>query len=386
MKTTFRFCFTALLWISIGVAINAQSFDFSKPDSLNKEQIHESVKHYRYVYSSAPWNINVIEVDLTDNRISLSTVKGLDKISQSREKLSQIVNRKNETGTKILAAINADFFYSDGNILNNQISNGEFVKGIYSKKSQFAVSYSNKPSIEVYNFYASVKSKKGNKILINACNVKRGVDSIVVFNHYWGETTNTRGGGIEYRLLPLDSIKSNLKFRAIVTAINDSNSVITNNNYILSCSGTAARKTEMFAIKDTVIVSLGLTPQIEPIKELFGGSPCIVKGGADVSSEQSIPERVSKKILTLCHPRTAIGFNKDKNKLYLVAVDGRQKISAGMSLKELSEFMIYIGCYEALNLDGGGSTTMIVKNKIVNFPSDLTGERKIGNALLLLTE
>ncbi len=72
--------------------------------------------------------------------------------------------------------------------------------------------------------------------------------------------------------------------------------------------------------------------------------------------------------------------------LYLFVCIFRQKISAGMSLNELSEFIIFIGCHEVLNLDGGKSITMIIKNKIVTSPSDPTGERSIGNALLLLTK
>ncbi|MXV17597.1 phosphodiester glycosidase family protein [Hufsiella ginkgonis] len=93
----------------------------------------------------------------------------------------------------------------------------------------------------------------------------------------------------------------------------------------------------------------------------------------------------------LRHPRTAIAFIK--NKIFLVAVDGRSDNAAGMSLFELANVFKWLGAYEAINLDGGGSTTLWVDGKkrkgVVNHPSDNKkwdheGERKVANALLLL--
>ena len=55
-----------------------------------------------------------------------------------------------------------------------------------------------------------------------------------------------------------------------------------------------------------------------------------------------------------------------------------------MSLAEFAELMIDEGIYQGLNLDGGGSTTMVIKNKVVNSPSDQTGERAVGNCLVLI--
>lgn len=72
------------------------------------------------------------------------------------------------------------------------------------------------------------------------------------------------------------------------------------------------------------------------------------------------------------HPRTAVALKG--NRVFLVTVDGRNKNSAGMSLPELATFLKWMGMDDALNLDGGGSTTMWVKNftdgGVVNHPSD----------------
>jgi exopolysaccharide biosynthesis protein len=67
-----------------------------------------------------------------------------------------------------------------------------------------------------------------------------------------------------------------------------------------------------------------------------------------------------------------------------VTVDGRQSESVGMSLAEFAELMISLGITEGLNLDGGGSTTMVIRGSIVNSPSDASGERPVANAVLLM--
>ncbi len=82
------------------------------------------------------------------------------------------------------------------------------------------------------------------------------------------------------------------------------------------------------------------------------------------------------------HPRTAIGITKD-NKIYIAVVYGRQpKITAGASITEMTMLMKKLGCTEAFNLDGGGSSMMVVNNKKTGKSSDLSGERAIGDALI----
>jgi hypothetical protein len=68
----------------------------------------------------------------------------------------------------------------------------------------------------------------------------------------------------------------------------------------------------------------------------------------------------------------------------MVAVDGRQQTSVGMTLEELAHAMISVGAYEAMNLDGGGSTALVVGDAIVNTPSDTAGERPVGNVVAVM--
>ncbi len=68
----------------------------------------------------------------------------------------------------------------------------------------------------------------------------------------------------------------------------------------------------------------------------------------------------------------------------MASVDGRQAASVGVTIVELAELMKEFGAWDALNFDGGGSTTMVVQGRIVNAPSDPLGEREIASGLLLV--
>jgi exopolysaccharide biosynthesis protein len=73
--------------------------------------------------------------------------------------------------------------------------------------------------------------------------------------------------------------------------------------------------------------------------------------------------------------------------LLFIAIDGRSEEAEGMNLFEVQKFLQDIGCVDAINLDGGGSTTMWVKGKnVVNSPSDKTGERPVSDALIIITK
>lgn len=90
------------------------------------------------------------------------------------------------------------------------------------------------------------------------------------------------------------------------------------------------------------------------------------------------------------HPRTCYGISQDGRYLYLMTVDGRQKfISEGASVVECAEFMRYFGAYNAINMDGGGSTTLVNWNSKEKEPQILShqfmgGERRVATALAVI--
>ncbi len=108
------------------------------------------------------------------------------------------------------------------------------------------------------------------------------------------------------------------------------------------------------------------------------GKPLLVSAGVAI---HSYPSHSS---LCVRNPRTAVGLTKDKRKLVLAVVDGRQSISVGMTCAELADLMKGLGCDTALNFDGGGSSAMYLAGAgVVNSPSD-GSERVVGNHLAVL--
>lgn len=85
------------------------------------------------------------------------------------------------------------------------------------------------------------------------------------------------------------------------------------------------------------------------------------------------------------HPRTCICLTKDA--ILLITIDGRSNKASGINLNELQNFLKYLGAIDAINLDGGGSTTLWfndgIESKILNQPSDKTGERPVANAIII---
>lgn len=116
------------------------------------------------------------------------------------------------------------------------------------------------------------------------------------------------------------------------------------------------------------------------VDNVIGGGPILVRNGAvavDAKEEGFPPEFSDRK-----HPRTAIGTTKAGD-VWLVAVDGRQETGDGMTLAEMAQTMLDLGCTDAMNLDGGGSTTMNVRGVTVNRPSDGI-ERAIADGVLVM--
>jgi hypothetical protein len=129
--------------------------------------------------------------------------------------------------------------------------------------------------------------------------------------------------------------------------------------------------------------STSLFPVWGDVEQAVSGGPFLVRNGqiAVDGEAQGFPEAsfVAKR-----HPRTAAGVTADGT-LLLVTVDGRQERSLGMSLPELAALMRRLGAINALNLDGGGSTTMAISGGVVNAPSD-GRTRPVANGLLVYAE
>jgi exopolysaccharide biosynthesis protein len=119
-----------------------------------------------------------------------------------------------------------------------------------------------------------------------------------------------------------------------------------------------------------------------PPEFVVGGGPRLVRNARLAAAGD--PGIYGAGFADARHPRTAVGVRAD-GRILLVTVDGRQpERSVGMTIAELTALLLELGAVEALNMDGGGSTTMVADGRVVNNPSDLAGERPVGDALLVL--
>lgn len=116
--------------------------------------------------------------------------------------------------------------------------------------------------------------------------------------------------------------------------------------------------------------------------DIVSGAGLLLRDGREISDWTD--EQISSGFDTTRHPRTMIGVDR-AGEVWLVTVDGRQPwLSLGMTFAELTRLAHRLGLQSALNLDGGGSTTMVVDRWIVNHPSDDTGPRAVSDAIVVL--
>ncbi len=159
--------------------------------------------------------------------------------------------------------------------------------------------------------------------------------------------------------------------------------------YVISAVGRPREWVKIHVRKGSKVNFKWQLSSIEPgndanwlrVYSILGGGPQLIKAGKIAITDKQ--EKMAAGFATEGRPRTAIA-KLESGRILLVTVDGRQPgISAGMTLEMLAELLLEFGAIEAMNLDGGGSTTMVVHNKIVNRPSDQTGERPVSDAVLI---
>jgi len=115
--------------------------------------------------------------------------------------------------------------------------------------------------------------------------------------------------------------------------------------------------------------------------QVVAGFPSLLERGrlvGDLEMEER-PEFAAER-----HPRTAIGFDAERRRLWFVVLDGRREgVSEGMSLPELAGLFRSLRASDAINLDGGGSSVMVIRGAAVSRPSGPVGERRVVNGLIL---
>lgn len=303
------------------------------------------------------------------------TVFGADGAG-GREPLLDMLKRKSA-----VAGINADFFPWTGDPLGAMILDGELLSLPAANRSLFAWG----PSHAEFGrlIFAGKAYGEGDAMLVLSGVNQECEEGRVVLNTPAAGSAMAKEPGTHLKLRLSDKIKPNGEVTAEVIEIsaNMKSIPVPPGEVVLTALGSSEAAMLRLAQGKTVrLVTNTRGMEMADITQAVSGGPALVRDGESVGEAQL--EGFGEKFATDRHPRTAVGTAANGDVL-LVTVDGRQEgISRGMSLPELSDLMRQLGCSDAINLDGGGSTTMAIHGIVVNRPSDPT-PRPVSNALLL---
>lgn len=151
--------------------------------------------------------------------------------------------------------------------------------------------------------------------------------------------------------------------------------------FVLALGTTAAKKAPTLQPGAILKISTATTPNLRDAIDAISGGPLLVIRGKQQLFESAGPNASRQRFTIEKHPRTALGWSEQE---YIwVEVDGRRQDSIGMTLNELGSLMIEFGCVEAMNLDGGGSSTLWFDGQVRNHPSD-GKERPVANILAVV--
>ena len=272
-----------------------------------------------------------------------------------------------------LAAINGTFYASSGSPLGALIIHGELVSYPIYDRTALIIDEKNRAYIDNVFMSSSFRVKNGIRYKITGINQSRGTNDSIIYTSAWGKRTETNSQGIE-----LVIAKSRIK------NINLSNSEIPPNGYVLSLSGpkveTLLQNVNVGDKIKTQFKTVTYNTSPGRIVHLVSGGPRLLKNGRIYVSKHE--ERFRPDVAKRRAARTAVGITKT-GKLLLVTVKRPQKAkgsgaSSGATLEELSNLMLTLGAVEAVNLDGGGSTTMIVRGRTV-----CGSYRRVSNAIVV---
>ena len=276
-----------------------------------------------------------------------------------------------------LAAINASYFGLSGEIYGVTKLDGVIVGTTYYTRSAMGI---NDDGSTIFGrvAYKGVLKLKGATVNVGGVNCERGADTLVVYNNYQGATTRTNDFGTEV-VIDRDGVVQSVN-------VDKGNAAIPAGGYVISAHGTAVLPLKKLRAGDRVkfeqsIVDVDGAGNFDNAWHVIGAGPRLVRDGRVYVNV--VQEEFPSDIRVGRAPRSAVGVTKYGDYIFAV-VDGRQAHSRGCTLNEWATILLNdFGAVNAINLDGGGSTELVVRESIVNSPSD-GKERPVADALVLV--
>lgn len=316
------------------------------------------IKFTKY-YQGSPVRINVIEVNSSINpNLQLTPALASDTLS-NKSTISTIAKKNNS-----IVAINGTFFKpSTGVPLGTLMINKKLYTGPIYDRVAMGI-FNDRFDMARVQLNASLNSWNKSVKVDNINQPRTLSTNVIVYTSDWGKVAPASpkyGKQI--------AISDNKIVEVSVNPLS-----IPQDGFVVV--GPAQQLDKIIKEKD-IKLEVKTIPNWDDVNHIISGGPYLVKnGGVYIDmSEQKLGAIGGR------NPRTAVGYTADNN-LIIVTVDGRESASIGMTLSELANFMLSIGCYNAMNLDGGGSTVLYVNGKVVNHPK-VAGGIALSNALTL---
>jgi hypothetical protein len=340
------------------------------------------------VVAEVPWSIQLVQIPRSSRLFEIQSVHaggravGLDTLS-----------RQVAAAGPTVAAVNGSFFLRDDGETNAyagsprglQIVDGE-VLSAPAGDAAFWVDYSGQPHVArvASQFVVTWPDGRSTPFALNGPRTNAEVE---LYTPALGASTHTAPGR-ELVLEPQGAgpwlpLRMDRVYAARVREIRLSgDSPLSRDTMVLALSPAMSEQFPNVAAGAVLRLSTRSAPDLFNAKNAISGGPLLVHEGTaeKIRSGPDAPYEFSSMLER--HPRTAFGWN-DRS-YFLVQVDGRQKdLSLGMTLTELSDYLVKLGCTEAINLDGGGSSSLWFDGQVRNNPCD-GYERAIANALLVV--
>lgn len=268
-----------------------------------------------------------------------------------------------------IAGINGGFFAADGFPLGLLIQDGQLVSAPLLERTAWGIDQDGKMYMDQISLKGEAVINYFSRQPLSSLNRPRYADELILYTPTFGPTTNTNQWGKEI-------IVENNR----IVGINAGNSSIPGNGFVISAHGVARDFLKNVQLGDLVQVFLDMSPNwlSQGIIQAIGGGPRLVENGfLKITGKE---EKFRPDILEGRAPRSALGITAD-NHLLMVTVDGRSEHSIGMTLEELADLTISLGAVEAMNLDGGKSSTLVINDKVINTPA--RGEISVHNGLVI---
>jgi len=296
-----------------------------------------------------------------------------------RETVSSMQRRLGSQATMV--GVNGDFSrFADGNPSGILLRDGVLIAPPNSQRSSAGFGLDGTLDVRRVRFLGTWRGS-GQRRSLNVLNDAPGKNGIALFTSEYGRTTPRIAGSYSVVLAPFPASVPNADLVAPVAAAAQNDGVrIAPGTAVLVARGNAAQKLQAEAqIGATVTLRLILQPDWPTVSDAVGGGPVLVRDGRPVYQAN---EAFEVSVIAPRHPRTAIGQLADGRTL-MVVVDGRQSgYSVGMTTFEMAQTLTRLGAVRAMQLDGGGSSTLAFDGVVLNRPSD-GRERPISTAVML---